>query len=63
MLTNETDKTPCYCDTVMVSSHFSRNPNILGQLPCKCFNTINIVYFYLPLDYFKMLLTYFPDIM
>ena len=39
MFANETDKTPCYCETVMISSHFSRNPNISGQLPHKCFNT------------------------
>ena len=43
--------------------HFSRIPHISGQLPYKCFNTINITHFHVSLDYFKMLLTYFPDIM
>ena len=63
MFTNEMDKTPCYCETVMISSNFSRNPDISGQLTCKCFNTINITHFYVSLYYYKMLLTSFPDIM
>ena len=45
MFANETHKSPCYCETVMISFHFSRNPNISGQLHCKWFNTINIIHF------------------
>ena len=57
MFTNETDNTPCYCETVTILSHFSRNPNISGQLPYKCFNNINIIHCYVSLDYLQMLLT------
>ena len=50
MFANETDNT-LYCETVMISSHFSKNPNISGQLTYKCFKNIEIIYFYESLDW------------
>ena len=46
MFSNEADKMPCYCEAVMISSHFSRNPKISGQLPYKYFSNIKIIHFY-----------------
>ena len=54
---NEMNKTLCHCENVMISSHFTRNPNISVELPYKCFNTIKIMHFYISLIFFSMLLT------
>ena len=42
--TNEMDKTRCDCENVMISSHFTQNPNIPGELWYKSFYTIKIMH-------------------